>query len=64
MARLTPVQIDELAESLRRTLAAVQAGELSASALMVQRLTGALVALEVAQGQGSSLLDDPDLDSK
>jgi len=61
---LRNAQIEELAESLRQTLAACEAGDLVTSTSLVHRLEGAIAALESVLGKRSSLLDDLGVDSK
>jgi hypothetical protein len=48
--RLTAAHVDELAETVRRLLAAIAAGELVVSATTRHRLEGVLVALEPVRG--------------
>ncbi len=57
-------QIEELAESLRVTLAACEAGDLVASVSLIHRLEGAIAALESVLGQRSTLLNDLGVESK
>jgi hypothetical protein len=57
-------EIEALADSLRHLLAAISAGELSASGATRHRLEGALAAVEAVLGEGSSLLPRLGLDSK
>jgi hypothetical protein len=61
---LRNAQIEELAESLRQTLAGCEAGDLVVSTSMVHRIEGAVAALESVLGQRSSLLSDLTVDSK
>lgn len=50
----------ELADQIRRTLAAIDAGELTASTATSYRLQGALSALDALLGRPSTLLADLD----
>jgi hypothetical protein len=52
-----PAQIVATAESLRRMLALVDAGEMTVSIATRHRMEGALAALEAVNGEPSSLLD-------
>lgn len=54
--RLTHTEIDELAGSIRATLAALDSGAMTASKAMRYRLEGALTGLEAVAGHPSSLL--------
>ena len=60
MRSLTAAQTSELVESLRRLRDRCVSGELDASAGFVNRLEGAIVALEVARGERelASLVED------
>ena len=51
MRSLTAAQTSELVESLRRLRDGCVSGELDASARFVNRLEGAIVALEVVRGE-------------
>jgi hypothetical protein len=61
---LKPVDVERLAETIRRLLASVERGELAASGTTRNRLEGALAALEAVLGEPSTLVDELGLDSK
>jgi hypothetical protein len=59
-----PVDLEQLAETLRRLLAQIEDGTLSARPAFRHRIEGALAVIEVMLGQEStSLLDRLDDDS-
>lgn len=65
MKALSRAEVASLAESVEALLAAIDAGELAASAATRHRVEGAAVALAAVQGRRSDLLADltgPDSD--
>ncbi len=57
-ARLTPTEVLEAANTIRRLLDLLRAGELTAPPMLVARLEGALVALEVVATGRAPAPDD------
>lgn len=57
---LTRAQTTAMADHLRSTLAAIDAGELTASTAMRYRLEGAVSALDAVLGRPSTLLEGLD----